>query len=159
MAPGQTLPSLGRRGEGWFALQMLLVLTTAALGFVGPTWPWHPILIAIGVLLAVVGAGIALAGIVGLGTSLTPLPKPRDRSTLREDGIFGMVRHPIYSGAIALAFGWSLATTPLALAATVVGSLFVELKSRREEAWLLERYPAYQGYRRRVRWKFVPGIR
>jgi protein-S-isoprenylcysteine O-methyltransferase Ste14 len=33
--------------------------------------------------------------------------------------------------------------------------LFFDLKSRREEAWLLGAYPAYADYRRRVR-KLVP---
>jgi protein-S-isoprenylcysteine O-methyltransferase Ste14 len=36
---------------------------------------------------------------------------------------------------------------------------YLELKSRREERWLAERYPGYEAYRRRTRWKFVPGLR
>jgi protein-S-isoprenylcysteine O-methyltransferase Ste14 len=45
------------------------------------------------------------------------------------------------------------------LPAAVTLVAFFELKSRREEAWLVERYPGYPTYRDRVRWKFVPGIR
>jgi protein-S-isoprenylcysteine O-methyltransferase Ste14 len=37
--------------------------------------------------------------------------------------------------------------------------LFLELKARREEAWLVARYAGYEAYRRRVRWKFFPGLR
>jgi protein-S-isoprenylcysteine O-methyltransferase Ste14 len=57
------------------------------------------------------------------------------------------------------AIGLSLVTSPAALIPTAVGFVFLELKSEREETWLVERYPEYRPYRRRVRWKFVPGIR
>jgi protein-S-isoprenylcysteine O-methyltransferase Ste14 len=58
-----------------------------------------------------------------------------------------------------MALGWSLATRPLALAASVVLAGYLEVKSEREETWLVERYPGYPAYRDRVRWKFVPRIR
>jgi protein-S-isoprenylcysteine O-methyltransferase Ste14 len=48
---------------------------------------------------------------------------------------------------------------PLALVPTAVAAVFLELKSRREEAWLAERYTEYDEYRRRVRWRFIPGVR
>jgi protein-S-isoprenylcysteine O-methyltransferase Ste14 len=35
--------------------------------------------------------------------------------------------------------------------------VFFDIKSRREEAWLLARFPAYRDYRRRVR-KLMPFI-
>jgi len=34
---------------------------------------------------------------------------------------------------------------------------FFWLKSRREEAWLTERFPGYDAYRRRTR-RFLPGL-
>ncbi|HEX6330442.1 MAG TPA: hypothetical protein VF129_04025 [Actinomycetota bacterium] len=49
--------------------------------------------------------------------------------------------------------------TPYAPAATAVTGVFPELKSRLEERWLLERYPEYGDYRRRVRRESVPGLR
>ena len=72
--------------------------------------------------------------------------------------MYRFVRHPMYGGVIVMAVGWSLATSPLALPAALGLGVFLELKSRREEAWLQERYPGYEGYRRRTRWKFVPGV-
>ena len=41
---------------------------------------------------------------------------------------------------------------------TAVLVLFVELKSRREEQWLAERYPGYADYRRRTPRRFVPFV-
>lgn len=156
---GLRLPSLGPHGEGWVAGQLVLLAAVVGAGFVGPRWPWAPVPLVLGVVLLVAGLALAVAGIAGLGSSLTPLPRPKEDASLREDGVFGLARHPIYGGVLVAALGWALATRPLALLPTVLAELFLELKSRREEAWLLERFPGYDGYRRRVRWRFVPGIR
>lgn len=153
------LPSLGPRGEGWLAGQLVLLAAVIAAGFVGPPWPGSTTLVVVGVVLVASGLGFALAGIVGLGSSLTPMPRPKDAASLREDGVFGLARHPIYGGVLVAALGWSLATRPLALLPTALAEAFLELKSRREEAWLVARFSGYETYRRRVRWRFVPGVR
>jgi protein-S-isoprenylcysteine O-methyltransferase Ste14 len=73
--------------------------------------------------------------------------------------MYRIVRHPMYGGGLVLAFGWALASSPMAVAPVAALAVLFELKSRREEAWLVERYPDYPAYRRRTRWKFVPGLR
>jgi protein-S-isoprenylcysteine O-methyltransferase Ste14 len=161
VGPSPKLPSLGRRGEGWVAAQGAVVaLVVLALVF-GPPWPTPAaaVLSAAGIAIAACGIVLFLAGTLGLGRSLTPFPKPKDDASLNEGGAFAFVRHPIYGGVILGIAGWSLATTPLGLATTAVVLAFLELKSTREEAWLAERYPGYDAYRKRVRWKFFPGLR
>jgi protein-S-isoprenylcysteine O-methyltransferase Ste14 len=153
--------SFGRRGEGWVAVQVALVGAIVLCETLGPGWP-EPAARALagaGIVVAAMGMLLFLAGTLSLGRSLTPFPKPRDGASLREDGAYTLVRHPMYGGVIVAAAGWSLAASPLGLAATALGALFLELKTRREERWLVERYPGYEAYRRRVRWRFVPGIR
>jgi protein-S-isoprenylcysteine O-methyltransferase Ste14 len=112
-----------------------------------------------GLVLLAAGALLFVAGIVALGRALTPLPLPRERGSLREGAAYGFVRHPIYGGVVVMVAGWSLVATPVGLAATALVLSFFELKSRREEDWLLARYAGYEAYRRRVRWKFLPGLR
>jgi protein-S-isoprenylcysteine O-methyltransferase Ste14 len=153
------LPALGPHGEGWLAGQIALLVAIVAAGFAGPRWPVPPVFATVGILLAVLGLAAMAAGIAELGSSLTPLPRPRAGATLRRGGVFERVRHPIYGGALVAAIGWSLAMRPLALVPTAVAAVFLELKSRREEAWLAERYTEYDEYRRRVRWRFIPGVR
>ena len=65
----------------------------------------------------------------------------------------------MYGGTIVLFTGFSLVSSPLALVATAALAVFLDLKSRREEEWLVERHPGYDDYRRTTRWKFVPGLR
>jgi protein-S-isoprenylcysteine O-methyltransferase Ste14 len=140
------------------ALVLALVVVTEILG---PRWPASvaAMLFVAGVAILVLGIALFLAGILALGRSLTPFPKPRQQGSLNESGVYGLVRHPIYGGVILALAGWSLARTPVGLAMTAVAALFFELKSRREEAWLVARYGEYERYRQRVRWKFVPGLR
>jgi protein-S-isoprenylcysteine O-methyltransferase Ste14 len=81
---------------------------------------------------------------------------PRDGRELREEGIYAVIRHPIYGGVILSALGWSLWLSPAALVPTAATGAFLDLKSRREEMWLVERYSRYRDYRARVRNRFLP---
>lgn len=159
--PSPSLRSLGRRGEGWVAAQVALAGVIVLCETLGPGWPESAAraLAAIGLAVGAMGILLFLAGALSLGRSLTPFPRPRGGASLREGGAYACVRHPMYGGVIVAVAGWSMAATPLGLAATAIGALFLELKTRREEAWLVERYPGYAAYRQRVLWKFVPGIR
>lgn len=141
--------------------QLVFIAIAFALGFLGPPWPKaSDTILTIGAAaLGALGLAMLVAGGAFLGASLTPFPRPRQGATLRRSGVYRWVRHPMYGGGILVVTGWSLATSPLGLVGTAVLGAFLELKSRREEAWLLERYPAYASYRRETRWKFVPGIR
>jgi protein-S-isoprenylcysteine O-methyltransferase Ste14 len=86
------------------------------------------------------------------------MPKPREHGELKQDGLFGLVRHPIYGGLILIALGWSLNSSPLAFAVTIALAIVLEMKSRLEESMLVQRFPEYDAYRHRVRWRFVPSV-
>ena len=74
-------------------------------------------------------------------------------------GVYRRVRHPMYGGGILVALGWSILTGSAAgLILTVVLVFYFELKSRREERWLLDRYAGYAEYRRHTPRKFVPFV-
>ena len=150
----------GARGEWYFVVQLVLfaLILIAPLAPGQPGWPSAASWVArgLGLLLGLAGFALAVAGVVGLGRNLSPLPHPRDDAVLVEGGVYGSARHPIYGGLIIGALGWALLTNSLlALAMTVVLPLFFEVKSRREERQLLARFPGYADYRRRVR-KFFP---
>jgi protein-S-isoprenylcysteine O-methyltransferase Ste14 len=106
----------------------------------------------------VIAAWLVVRAFVDLGPSMTPFPRPRADGRLVESGIYGSLRHPIYAGLILGSAGWSmLSRSPAALVVTVVLAALLDAKARREEAWLLERYPLYAAYRLRTK-KFLPGI-
>ena len=154
------LPALGPRGEGWVLIQLVLLAAIAAAGLVGPAWSGDARVAgtAIGVVLAGIGGWLAVRGIVDLRSALTPLPYPRPDAELVERGAYRLVRHPIYGGLILGAVGWGLAwASPFALGLAVTLFGFFSLKSRREEAWLAERFPGYAAYRTRTR-RLIPFV-
>ena len=52
---------------------------------------------------------VAVAAFPQLGGALTPLPEPRPDAELTTSGLYRWVRHPIYSGVLAMGWGWTLA--------------------------------------------------
>ncbi|HET6351630.1 MAG TPA: isoprenylcysteine carboxylmethyltransferase family protein, partial [Coriobacteriia bacterium] len=109
--------------------------------------------------LMLIGAALCIGGLMALGSpNLTALPYPKDTAELRESGPYAIVRHPIYSGLIFGAFGWALyLEAPLTLLFAVALFVLFDLKSRREERWLTERFPQYVDYCRRVK-RLIPWL-
>ncbi len=152
------LPDLGRRGEGYVALQGTITLVVLATVSLGPAWAGSARLVAAvtGCALAAGGGWLVLRGMVDLRENLTPWPRPREVSRLVDSGAYRHVRHPIYGGQVVCAMGLGLiAASPATLLAALALGVLFDLKSRREEAWLTERHPDYAAYRARTR-RLIP---
>jgi protein-S-isoprenylcysteine O-methyltransferase Ste14 len=156
----------GARGEWYVVLQTLLFV----LVLVGPgTWSgwtdwvgWefrgNRASLWAGAVLVACGAGLAIAGVRKFGPRLTALPYPAEGGTLLDTGPYRLVRHPIYSGVILVAFGWACWRQGwLTFVYATLLFLFLDIKARREEQWLLAKFSTYGDYRRRVR-KLVPFV-
>jgi protein-S-isoprenylcysteine O-methyltransferase Ste14 len=154
------VPKLGARGEGWVLLQIVLFWLIAAAGYVelkGQS-DLAGVRELAGALVAAAGVAIAIWSARSLRRALTPFPMPVPGNELVENGPYGRVRHPIYSGVVVAALGWSLLCGSwVATALCLVLAVLFDAKSRREEAWLSEAHPEYSAYRRRTR-RFVPGV-
>jgi protein-S-isoprenylcysteine O-methyltransferase Ste14 len=148
---------MGKRGEGWFLIQLALFALIVAAARIG-TWPLPGWLVAAGALILAIGGVFGTLGLLALGQNLSPFPKPIEGGQLVTTGVYGIVRHLIYTGLILGTLGWSLLmAAPVGLALFVALFVFFDLKSRREEAWLLESYPDYRAYRARVK-KLIPWV-
>jgi protein-S-isoprenylcysteine O-methyltransferase Ste14 len=153
----------GKRGEWYLVFQAGLFI----LVVVGPrTCPGLPAWSADWLRFGTVGGGLlflgggllAGAGALSLGRNLTPLPRPREGADLVVTGAYRFVRHPIYSGLAAMALGWGgWVHGWLTMGYALLLFLFFDLKSRREERWLKEKYPEYAAYQQRVR-KLIPFV-
>jgi protein-S-isoprenylcysteine O-methyltransferase Ste14 len=94
-----------------------------------------------------------------LAGNLTASPTPVDDGELVEHGIYAVVRHPMYSALLSGMSGYALLVGSwVALAAVVVLIPFFIAKARHEEHLLRSRYPGYDAYAGRVRWRFIPGL-
>jgi protein-S-isoprenylcysteine O-methyltransferase Ste14 len=152
-----SVPSLGPRGEGWLVLQIVMLLLVAAGGVIAPGTAGllsSSAAVGVGLALLIVGGSAALVGIGSLrtGGSLSPLPHPRREMSLITTGVYSAIRHPIYTGLILSALGWAvLRSSGPALVATLGLALVLDLKRRREEAWLDQRFSEYAAYRERTK--------
>ena len=153
------IPTLGPRGEGWLLLQVVFMVAI-------PVAAWQvslaPIdespeirlgrqvggLILIGALALIFGSSAFLRG----RNAFSALPRPIETGSLVEAGPYRLIRHPIYSGLILAGIAIALIrVSPLVAMLTLALAVVLDLKRRREEAWLTERYPGYGAYRERTK--------
>ena len=150
----------GKHGE-WFVVAQAGLFFMAVLGplsWWGWSFPASKLASVVGSVFLLSGSLLFISGILRLGANLSALPYPKPESTLIVTGPYRIVRHPMYSGAILIAFGWGLLIHSwLAIGTALVLFVFFDFKSRREEAWLKEKFPGYVTYQQRVR-KLVPLI-
>ena len=143
---------LGRDGEWYVVLQVVLVVAAFLIPPAG-SWlssgtGWHLLAYTLGAFsVLMIGLGLR-----ALGSSFAAVPRLREDGRLVQEGIYRVVRHPIYGGLILALLGWAVWQNSLRHLA-LAGALLVvlEAKVRREERYLAERFPQYPDYRRRTR--------
>ncbi|HVH31661.1 MAG TPA: isoprenylcysteine carboxylmethyltransferase family protein [bacterium] len=136
-------------------VQTVLLAAVALLPRAGPKVVSAPSAAA---AVALIGALMLVAGAAALGASLSILPAPREGARVVRGGVYRWVRHPIYDGVILLTIGWAVYRGDvLHVVLAVATGLFYAAKASREERYLLDRFPDYEGYRRRT-WRFVPWV-
>jgi len=105
--------------------------------------------------LQVAGLVLALVAVAGLGRSFGIVAANRGVQTC---GPYRLVRHPLYAAYVVTYLGYLLAY-PRALNVLLVAVTVAVMWARAvAEERLLADDPAYEAYRARVRWRFVPGI-
>jgi protein-S-isoprenylcysteine O-methyltransferase Ste14 len=146
------------RGGLWVLGQGVLLCAVIASGILfrgqwRSLWPT-----CCGGSLLLIASICGLAGTISLGRNLTPFPKPTANARLVRTGIYGLIRHPLYTAVFCGSVGWALVwqSWPALLAGLALAPLF-EGKARREEHWLRQQFPEYSAYERQVR-RFVPWI-
>ncbi len=153
----------GARGEWYVVAQAILGVLVilgprAGAGWIAWVHPYDQISSIAGGVLCLLGGFLFVAGIRALGSNLTAVPFPKAKATLVETGPYRFVRHPMYSGAAIAALGWALLVQGwLTLGYAIILFLFFDIKSRREEQWLKEKFSGYAAYQNRVR-RLIPFI-
>ncbi len=153
--------SVFERGIWYVVIQAILI----GLILFGPkgtdlltSGPTKTIFLSCGISVGLISILVMLIAVVNLGKNLTPLPCPRDDAQLVQSGLYRYVRHPIYFGVLLAALAWLFIFPNVYILLDDIG-LFIlfDIKARREEIWLVERFPAYRDYQMRVK-KLLPGI-
>jgi protein-S-isoprenylcysteine O-methyltransferase Ste14 len=147
------------RGEWYVLAQGVLVLFVLLAPIIDGTSPsMATTTTVVGSILCVIGLTLAAFGARSLGPGVSPFPRPRDDAYLVETGVYAIVRHPIYSGLTLFALGYGLIWTSMAaLVSSAALFVLLDMKSRREERWLQQKFDNYGRYQARVR-RLIPFV-
>jgi methanethiol S-methyltransferase len=116
-----------------------------------------------GVVLTALGARVLdpleLAGIAQLRAAVhRDTPAPRTAGEISDAGPYGLVRHPIYLGWFLMVFFAPDMTGDRLVFAVVSSAYLVAAIPWEERSLEAQHGAAYVRYRRKVRWRVVPGI-
>ena len=119
------------------------------------------IFLLVGALVVIAGIGLFLviASAAHLGTrSYSTSTRPRADNVFVHRGIYGYLRHPIYTGILILSLSIFLSRPTLVSgAAYLLLVLITNVRAGIEEQMLEERYPEYLEYRRCTK-RYIPFI-
>jgi protein-S-isoprenylcysteine O-methyltransferase Ste14 len=145
----------GERGEVYFFAQALLVvcILLGGIPIVGEALSFF-----LGPASILAGMGVAANSVWDLGSdSLSPFPATTSSSTLKTTGIYQELRHPMYTGLLLIMLGLAIATDSATRLVLTIGlGYLLEIKTTKEEEFLLERFPEYNDYQEQVPQKFFP---
>lgn len=118
-------------------LLILFVLLPKRRGLFAPP----DFLDVLGIILMVGGLALVIVSLVSLGAALTPTPVPQESAALRTKGIYSVVRHPVYSGILVAALGFTLAVGSIwQVLLWVVLAVFFYAKAFWEDRLLAEKH-------------------
>ena len=117
--------------------------------------PASPFDASLGSPLIVLGTLINIAAVLSLGRSIAIIAAER---TIKADGLYRLVRHPMYGSEILVLIGYLLVNFSLGNALVALSNIGLLLLRAEREELFLSRSEAYRSYLAKVRWKLVPFV-
>lgn len=107
-----------------------------------------------------VAAGLGVVALVIVQNSYAAATvRVREGQTVVSTGLYGLVRHPMYTGNVIMLIGIPLALgSYLGLVFVVPGLIMLALRIGDEEKLLRDRLDGYREYTEKVRHRLVPGM-
>ena len=145
-------------GSKWVLGQFLLLL---AIGFSVAFFGGEPTVATTvaALILFLAGQGLALSAALKMRQYISAHPAPAPGASLLRDGIYGLVRHPMYGGVLLMALAVAVFDRNLIAISLTAGlaALFFG-KSSYEETLLEEAFLGYSDYQEQVSRRFIPWV-
>lgn len=101
----------------------------------------------------------SLLAMLSMNTLVSPFPSPKKEMQLQTKGVYGISRHPIYSGILLFFYAWGLAyASEFKLIIAICFNVFIYFKASYEEKLLQHKFPAYDVYKKNTG-MFFPRLR
>ncbi len=148
------------RGTGWVVLQVVLGAAVVAVAAAGPRPEHLPrTRRAVAIVLGAAGAALTLRARRDLGDAFSVFPRPTGDADRVTVGMYGRVRHPMYTGVLAQAAATALAGSSWAFVPAGALAVVLDRKAAYEERALARMHPGTPPAHDAPGWRFVPGIR
>jgi protein-S-isoprenylcysteine O-methyltransferase Ste14 len=143
-------------GGLWLSLATMLVVSALDHRF---GWSAVPTAISlVGDVLVAVGLGLPVL-VVSQNSYAATTVRVRAAQKVVSTGLYGLVRHPMYTGNVVMMVGIPLALGSYwGLAFVVPGLIVLAWRLRDEEKLLQEELDGYREYTQQVRYRLVPGM-
>jgi len=169
LVAGIVPPALERPVYAWIASALFVIVCAAwrpvpgVVYSIPPPWSWAGYAVqAAGILFTFLGARsldvLNLAGVRQVVDSRRRESPRAAHAPLQTGGVYGVVRHPVYFGWTLLVFGAPHMTADRFTFA-LVSTIYLAVAIPFEERGLDDTFgPAYNRYRKQVRWRMLPGL-
>jgi protein-S-isoprenylcysteine O-methyltransferase Ste14 len=156
-APAKARPPMVRLLSGIKVAVLLGIIVQTLIPEVLPISANPSVLRSAGLAIYTLGLLTAIAGRVQLGWNWSDIEKAyvKQDHALVSHGLYGYVRHPIYTGDVLLVLGLELALNSWLALGTVALAVYVRRQAVREERQLGRVLPGYEEYCRRTA-RFLP---
>ena len=111
-----------------------------------------------GLGLFIVATLFRIKGLTDLKGGFSPYIEKQENNTLITNGVYSLVRHPLYLSMLLLVIGAAIMLSAVwawVFIVAVAGGVLIRI--REEEKFLLEQFPEYRAYCKKT-WRLVPGI-
>jgi len=147
----------------------IFIMPLLSIGFIGALilppfdyrFHWSTIPFMVEILgLAIMNIGLIIMGIAMVQNAYASKILDIDKGQkIIDTGLYGHVRHPLYSGAILMILGLPIALRSwISLIPAVFGILALIFRIKFEEVMLIKGMDGYDEYRTRVKYKILPKI-
>jgi protein-S-isoprenylcysteine O-methyltransferase Ste14 len=99
----------------------------------------------VGLTIAILGLLVVILAILQLNKNFSPFPTPKHNSVLLQNGLFKLVRHPIYTRLIFHFFGYRIyQDSKYKLINTLLLIILFHYKTKYEDKQLQNKFPDYK---------------
>jgi len=139
-------------------LMFLLGFAAAGLNF-RFAWPMLPAGISIAAAALFLLAYILYAEVLRENTYLSRSIKVQEGQKLIDTGLYGIVRHPMYSATLILFLAIPLVLgSPVSFAIFLVYPILIAARIKNEEALLENELEGYRDYQKKVKYRLIPFV-
>lgn len=142
-------------------LSGLMFLTGFAVAGLGVRFGWYtlPRCVVIGAAVVFLVAYILYAEVLRENTYLSRTIEVQENQKVVDTGLYGIVRHPMYSVTVLLFLSMPLVLGSVyAFVIFLVYPLIIAKRIRHEEAFLEEQLEGYRAYKQKVKYRLIPYI-